>query len=55
MTRGRTEREIEIHLRSRKLTFKRKRSLIEKALQRAGVEKAPNGIWVPRSTEEGVA
>jgi hypothetical protein len=55
MTRGRTEREIEAHLRIRGLMFRRKRGLNEEALRRAGAEKAPTGIWIPAATEEGVA
>ena len=55
MVKGRTEREIEAHLQVRKLTFRRKRPLIEEALRRAAARKAANGIWVPKSTEEGAA
>jgi hypothetical protein len=54
-TRGRAEREIEAHLGLRKLTFKRRRALIEEALARAGAQKAPNGIWVLRARKEGTA
>ncbi len=55
LTRGRTEREIEGHLRIRRLTFRRHRVLIEEGLSRAGARKAPNGIWVPKSAQEEVA
>ena len=55
LTRGRTEREIEAHLRRRKITFKRRRDLIEEALARAGAMKMVSGIWVSKSAEEDVA
>jgi hypothetical protein len=55
MTRGRTEREIEAHLRRRRLTFRRRRDLIEEALARAGAMKLPSGIWMTKSAEEDVA
>ena len=55
LTRGRTEREIEAHLRRRKIAFKRKRGLIEEALSRAGAEKMASGIWVRRTVEEDAA
>ena len=55
LTQGHTEREIEAHLRRRKLTFKRRRGLIEEALIRAGAQKMPSGIWMPKSVEEGAA
>jgi hypothetical protein len=54
LTRGLTEREIESQLRHRKLTFKRKRALIEEALARAGATKLRTGIWMPKIAEEDV-
>lgn len=55
LTKGLTEREIEAHLRRRKLTFKRRRDLIEKALARAGAEKMASGIWMRKTAGEEVA
>ena len=43
MTKGLTEREVEGHLRRRRLTFKRNRSLIETALTQAGATKQATG------------
>ncbi len=54
LVRGLTEREIEAHIRPRKLSFKRKRSLIEQALTRAGAEKLPSGIWMREVAGEEV-
>ena len=50
-----TEREIESHLRYRRLTFKRRRALLEEALGRAGAEKLSSGMWRLRSAGEVVA
>jgi len=54
LTKGVTEREIEAHLRRRKLTFKRRRPLIEEALGRAGAQKMATGIWMRKVAEAGV-
>jgi hypothetical protein len=50
-----TERDIEARLHFRKLTFKRRRTLIEKALGRAGAEKLLSGMWTLKSAGEDVA
>jgi len=49
-----TEREIEAGLRVRKLTFKRHRDLIEKALTHAGAIQLPSGLWVRKVAGEEV-
>ncbi len=48
-------RNPQAHLHHRKLTFKRRRDLIEEALARAGAEKQPSGIWMRKVAEEDVA
>jgi len=55
LVKGRTEREIEVEVRIRKLTFKRNRALIEAALARAGAKRQPNGIWAKNLREEDAA
>ena len=54
LTKGVTEREIEAHLRRRKLTFKRRRDLIEEALSLAGADKLPSGIWMRKAAGKEV-
>lgn len=46
MTTGRTEREIEVYLGLRRLSFRRHRAFIERALGRLGSVRAPSGIWL---------
>lgn len=46
LTRGVIEREIEAHLRHRRLTFKRRRPLIEAALAKRGAVKMASGVWL---------
>lgn len=52
MTKGRTEREIEAYLGSRRLSFRRHRAFIERALGRLGSVRAPSGIWLAPTAGE---